>query len=172
MRSRILLLIGLITIAGVPVRADEPAKTDALVQAFEKLKAMAGEWEVATASEGVPKSSVTYRVIGGGSAVLETLFAGSEMEMVSIYHRDGKELVMTHYCCVGNQPRFKGRIDEKTGELVLDFTGGTNLDPAKDGHIHGGRIRFKDKDNVASEWLYYVGGKKAETHALTLKRKK
>ena len=47
------------------------------------------------------------KVTAGGSAVHETLFPGSAHEMVSVYHLDGADLVMTHFCALGNQPRMK-----------------------------------------------------------------
>ena len=45
------------------------------------------------------------RTTGGGSAVTETLFPGTAHEMMSVYHMDGDDLVLTHYCAGGNQPR-------------------------------------------------------------------
>jgi hypothetical protein len=175
MRFYALLLAAIICVLEGPVPGAEPLKSappaDALGQAFDKLKALAGEWEIIPVSKEIPAGTVNYRLIGGGSTVMETLFCGSGMEMVSMYHRDGKELVMTHYCCAGNQPRFKARLDDKTGDLVFDFAGGANLDVAKDFHIHEGRIHFVDKDSVSSEWIYYADGKKAGAHALKLKRK-
>jgi hypothetical protein len=37
--------------------------------------------------------------------VREIMFPGSEHEMTNVYHLDGNELVVTHYCAAGNQPR-------------------------------------------------------------------
>ena len=45
-----------------------------------------------------------FRVTAGGSAVEETVFPGTEQEMVTLYFvRDGR-LQLTHYCMAGNQP--------------------------------------------------------------------
>ena len=88
--------------------------------------------------------SVVYKLTGGGSAgIVETQFPGSDHEMVSVYHLDGDDLRMTHYCVAGNQPHVKlDRANSKPDQLIFVFDGGTNLDPHKDMHIHGVKIRF------------------------------
>jgi hypothetical protein len=113
-----------------------------------------------------------YQLTAGGSAVLETIFPGQDMEMVSLYYKDGNQLLMTHYCCLGNQPKFRARIGDSKDELVFDFAGGGKLDPSKDAHIHNGRVRFVDADHIHSEWEMYVDGKPGEKHAFDLIRKK
>ena len=70
------------------------------------------------------------KVTAAGSAVHETIFPGTGHEMVSMYHADGKDLIMTHYCALGNQPRMK--LDPKSsvdkGEFRFKFAGGSNID--------------------------------------------
>ena len=50
-----------------------------------------------------------YAVTAAGSAVVETVFPGTEHEMVTVYHADGSDLVLTHYCMEGNQPRMRAK---------------------------------------------------------------
>src|SRR5687768_12947493 len=87
---------------------DAPAKAKPTHAAFEKIKALAGTW-VEADKDGKPTDKVVsvVKVTAGGSAVQETIFPGTQMEMVSVYHLDGADLVMTHYCMLGNQPRMK-----------------------------------------------------------------
>jgi hypothetical protein len=161
-----------------PAPAEEPAKTDKKtkdVQAnFERLKKLVGEWEVVDPKDEKSKGKVAlrYRLTAGGSALIETIFPDTDMEMVSVYHRDGDQLVLTHYCCMGNQPRMRAKDGDNKDELIFEFTGGSNLDPAKDGHIHNGKIRFVDADHIQSEWEFYAGGKAANKHSFDLVRKK
>ncbi len=152
--------------------ADKP--NDPLAAAFERLKGLVGEWEPAnTTDEALKgKTALVYRLTGGGSALAETIFPGTNMEMLSVYHRDGDQLLMTHYCAAGNQPRMKGKIGKDKDELIFEFAGGTNFDAAKDMHIHDGVIRFVDADHIHSEWEYYANGKAAGKHAFDLVRKK
>ncbi len=141
-------------------------------QALDRLKALAGTWEGdAEDGSGGGKATVVYRVIARGSVVMETLFAGSDHEMVSLYSVAGNELQMVHYCSIGNQPHF--RLDRAAStfdrmQFVLD--GGTGFDPKTDAHIHGGRITLKGADAMEAAWDYYQGGKSQGQKVLVLAR--
>ena len=141
--------------------------------AFERLKKLAGDWQYANPKDEASKGQtvVRYRVIAGGSAVVETIFPDTDMEMVSVYHRDGDQLVMTHYCCCGNQPHMKAKTGADKDDLIFEFAGGRNLNPAKDTHMHGFRVRFRDADNLHSECDLYSNGKLTEKHSFDLVRK-
>src|SRR3954454_3288374 len=86
------------------VKLPSPAANAAL----EKMKKLAGTWLLAD-KDGKATDQVAsiIKVTAGGSVVHETLFPGQPMEMISIYTTDGPDLVMTHYCVLGNQPRMK-----------------------------------------------------------------
>ena len=92
--------------------------------------------------------------------------------MVTIYYMDGADLVLTHYCAMGNQPRMKFTGVSDKGEYVFDFTGGSNIDPAKDMHMHAVRIRILGPDKVESVWDSWKDGKKVESKTFVLARKK
>jgi hypothetical protein len=140
--------------------------------AFERLKALAGEWEGEAEGDHQP-DRVLYRVTANGTAVMETLFPGTNHEMVSMYFRDGDDLRMTHYCAMGNQPHLKlDRQASSSDELKFIFDGGTNLDPEKDNHVHSARFRFRDVGRLEAEWEGYAGGKKAHTKTIVASRKK
>ena len=127
-------------------------------QAFELLKGLAGTWNGNIETATGPAATVQFVLASGGTVVEEVQFPGTPHEMRSLYHMDGPDLVMTHYCAMGNQPHMrldKGRSSTK--ELVFDFAGGTNLDPAKDKHIHSGWIRLSGPDRVEAEWMAYSG---------------
>ena len=108
--------------------------------AFASIKKLAGEWRGPAMQKGMPKSHSIYRLTAGGSAVQETIFPGTKMEMLSVYHMDKGDLLMTHYCALGNQPRMKFNTRKSTAtELVFDFDGGTNLNPRRDMHMHSAK---------------------------------
>src|SRR5262245_4633797 len=75
---------------------------------LEKMKTLVGTW-VEADKDGKPTDLVVsvIKLTAGGTAVHETLFPGQDHEMVSLYTVDGADLVMTHYCMLGNQPRMK-----------------------------------------------------------------
>jgi hypothetical protein len=143
--------------------------------ALERLKALEGTW-VAADKDGKPTEQVVsvFKIIGAGSAVHETIFPGTGHEMVTVYHPDGKDLVLTHYCAAGNQPRLKLDAKSPKDELRFVFTGGSNLNPATDMHMHEGSIKFLDKDRIEWSWQGYDKGQPAAEHKvkMTLLRKK
>jgi hypothetical protein len=143
-------------VASTSRAADTPAM-DAKA-AFAKLKTLAGEWKAA--SPGKPDGKIIYKVTANGNTVMETMFPGTDHEMVSMYFIDGDQLVMTHYCAMGNQPRLKFDMkSSKPDSLLFVFDGGTNLDPKKDMHIHGLRLNILDKGHVEANWESYEEGK-------------
>jgi hypothetical protein len=116
---------------------------------LEKMKKLAGTW-LAADKEGKPTDQVVsiIKVTAGGSAVHETLFPGQAMEMVSVYTADGPDLIMTHYCVLGNQPRMKADPKSPANQIVFKFAGGTNLDPKKDKHMHEATLTLVDDDHI------------------------
>jgi len=117
--------------------------------ALEKMKKLAGTWLVAD-DAGKPTDQIAsiIKITAGGSVVHETLFPGQPQEMVSVYSVDGPDLIMTHYCVLGNQPRMKADPKSSANQIVFHFAGGTNLDPKKDKHMHEATLTFVDEDHL------------------------
>ncbi len=144
--SRILLGTAVLSLCFAPALCAE-TPIDAK-SAFEMLKQLAGSWQG-------EQGELDYELIAGGSVVKETLHTGPDNEMVSMYHMDGSELVMTHYCSGGNQPRMKLDVaNSKPSALTFVFTGGSNLE-AQSPHIHGGTISFHDANTIEPKWNVY-----------------
>jgi hypothetical protein len=140
--------------------------------AYQQMTKLAGEWTGTMQTPGGNQVSVVYRVTSAGKTVMETIGPGSDHEMVSMYHMDGPALLMTHYCSAGNQPHMRLNESKSTpAEFVFDFVGGTNLDPARDEHIHGLVLRIKSDSQLEAEWTGYKDGKKADVMLFLLTRK-
>jgi hypothetical protein len=158
-----LLLAGLLAGGGADGKA-----------ALERLKSLAGTWRGHVVTPDGPAASVVYSVTAGGSTVQEKLFPGTDHEMVTMYHLDGNDLVLTHYCAMGNQPRM--RLVTATGtdplELRFDFAGGANVDPARDAHMHAGNITLRGRDRLEAVWAVYDKGKQAGANKFYLERVK
>ena len=174
------LLCGLL-VAGLTVTAygDDknvklpPAPTNA---GLEKMKKLVGTWVVAD-KDGKPTDQVAsvIKLTSGGSAVHETIYPGQPMEMVSVYTADGSDLVMTHYCVLGNQPRMKADPNAPANQIAFKFAGGTNLDPAKDKHMHEATLTLIDDDHIELTAIPWEGGAPCKDKccdALKLIRKK
>jgi hypothetical protein len=145
--------------------------------AFDQIKTLAGSWKCEVSGkhkeekEHPGATSVTYKLTGAGSALVETQFPGSDHEMTSVYHLDGDDLRMTHYCAAGNQPRVKlDRAKSTPKHLIFVFDGGTNLDASKDMHIHGLEITFHEDGKITSAWEGYQGGKSAGITSFVLSK--
>jgi len=152
-------------------RADEKNQS-ASVQRFEALKKLAGDW-VQVGKDGKPTDKVisSIRVTSAGSAVQETLFPGSDHEMVTMYHLDGADLVLTHYCSLGNQPRLRAEPGKDVNKIVFKFVSCTNLKSKDDHHINGATLTLDGKDHFKAVWVSCKGGKTCHQVSLDLVRK-
>jgi hypothetical protein len=153
--------------SSVSVRGDDKSKgTVTAKEAFAQLKTLKGTYnnKVSDTKHHMPdhESKVTYHLTGAGSALVETDFPGTGHEMVSVYHLDGDDLRLTHYCAAGNQPRLKlDRTKSTPTRFVFVFDGGSNMDPAKDMHIHGMTMTFEKDGAVKAAWEAFAAGKSA-----------
>ena len=137
--------------------------------AFSRIKSLVGEWQADTP---MGKSRVTYELVSSGTAVLERDAIGDMPPMITLYYLDGNRLLLTHYCMVGNQPRMRSAAGNDGDEVVFEFAGGANLNPATDVHMHDYRLRFAGTDRIRGEWELYKDGKSSAKHAFDLVRKK
>ena len=170
------LLCGLLLIAAGPSVGDEKSAGKPVENAqLAKMKKLVGTWVTAD-ENGKPTEQVVsvIKLTAGGSTIHETLFPGQDMEMVSIYNLDGSDLVMTHYCVLGNQPRMKADPKSPANQIHFVFDGGSNFDPNKDKHMHGATLTIVDKDHIELEGLGWEDGKPAKEMCgqLKLVRKK
>lgn len=135
-----------------------PARTAST--ALDRFKALAGEWVAAEDGEMYKKGDVVarYAVTAAGTAVVETVFPGTPHEMVTVYHADGSDLVLTHYCMEGNQPRMRAR-NAKGSRIDFAFEGGTNIDPKKDRHMNTASLELVGADEIRSVWTEIEAGK-------------
>lgn len=158
--------------AGKPAGSPEAVVYDA-ASAFAFLKTLAGDWERASGDHehGSTSRWVSFKVTAAGSSIIETYNAGQPSEMVSIYHMDGKELLLTHYCALKNAPVMKFEKSDKPGEIRFAFHGGTNFDPKVDAHVHQGAFEIKDKNTVESNFTAFANGKPQPIGRAILKRK-
>jgi hypothetical protein len=137
---------------------------------LEKMKKLAGTW-LAADKDGKPTDQVAsiIKVTAGGSAVHETLFPGQPHEMVSIYTADGPDLILTHYCVLGNQPRMKADPSSPPNQIVFRFAGGTNLDPARDRHMHEATLTIVSDDRIEVRGTGWENGAPAKGMCCGLK---
>ena len=159
--AAVITLAGLATsAAGIgPALASPPTPTQhgTLLAAFERLKTLVGTWDEEDEGEGWGRV-VEYHLTGRGTALIEE-FSG-DPPMATLYHLDGPDLRLTHYCNAGNQPRMRAAsYDPDTGTLAFEFVDITNLSAPTAYHTRELTIRFIDDDHVV---LRFVGLKNGE----------
>ena len=154
MKSVIAIVLVGLALAAAPTEAPHPG--------METLKSLEGRWTGPAIWDrgGEPGSAefdISYEVTAGGSSVMETMMPGTPGEMVTMYHLDGEDLVLVHYCTSGNQPRMVLESSSDASELSFRCLGGTNMTEA-DSHMHSARLRIVDSDRLQGEWSSVKGG--------------
>lgn len=148
--------------------AAEP--TTRAAQAFENLKELAGQWQGKN-SRGEP-ATLSVAVGAGGHAVLDDYRSGpgGKLSMYTVYHLDGENLMLTHYCVSKNQPRMRARFVDDQKVVHFDFLDATNLTDPKMGHMYKAEIHFVDDDHFWSVWSYRADGKELFAEAIHWER--
>ena len=160
-----ILMLSAIAVVVATTGSPATAEVDA-AKVFEQLKDFAGLWKGTPEGQGeeaeaeaAALAEVVHRfeVSAAGTVVMETMMPGTDQEMINMYYLDGDDLVLTHYCAGGNQPRM--RLDAATSSesnLVFDFDGGTNLEGASH-HIHSANLVLKEDGRMESRWFAKAG---------------
>src|SRR5262244_2434893 len=144
--------------------------------ALAKLRALAGDWQGTFQWTGARtdsgKMNVSYSLTGFGSAVVENLIVDGVTSMTSVYHLDGADLRMTHYCGAQNQPRLKARrIEPAQGILDFEFVDITNAPSPGAPHVDGLEMRLRDADHITLTF-HFVGAGKESRERIELARVK
>lgn len=142
---------------------------------FEAIKSLAGTWVGEGKKDGKTEPvKIKYRVTAGGTAVEEILFPGTPKEMVSVYFLDGDQLMMTHYCMLGNQPRMKmteGKKIKKGEKISLKMVDATGMESPQEPHMGALTLTLKGPDRLIQEWTLSGPGRDQNT-VFELKRQK
>lgn len=156
------------------LRCVSQAQGNSGATAFGELKALAGDWEGTYewtgARTGAGSMNATYYTTGNGSALVENLTMEGTPAMTSVYHLDGADLRMTHFCAAQNQPRLKAeRVDLGHGIIDFGFVDVTNLRSPDAGHVHGLEMRLIDLNHITVTFLFQSGSKESRER-IVLKR--
>jgi len=142
--------------------------------AFDRLRSLAGEWEGTFAWSGARnatgKMDARYYATGNGSSLVENLIQDGVPVMTSVYHMDGDDLRMTHFCAAQNQPRFKASTTDPDA-ITFSFVDITNLRSPTAGHVHGLEVRFLEPDHLTLKFHFH-GGDKDSDELIDLRRRK
>jgi hypothetical protein len=162
--------MGLVTTLAMALALSQAAAGDrapagAGAAAFERLKTLVGEWR-GQRPDG-REIGVTYRLSAGDSVLVETWRLGPGRESLTIYHLDGSELMATHFCPQGNQPRLRM---SRAAESRFDFAfhDATGVGPG-DSVQHAFWIEL-GADGTITRSETYVQGDESESETITYAR--
>jgi len=163
MKTASVLITALVFAGAVLAQSTNPAGQPGTAGAsFEKLKSLVGEWE-GSMNEGGKQSPATtsYRLVSGGSALMNFLGAGTPYEMVTMFHLDNSDLLVTHYCAAHNQPRFRMVPSSDPNVVTFVFKDATNLSSPSAPHMVGLKITFVDANHHYQDWTYSEKGQES-----------
>ncbi|WP_444929302.1 hypothetical protein ACJJIF_15880 [Microbulbifer sp. SSSA002] len=140
-----------------PVFASQGAE-----EAFNKIKALSGEWR----EEGEKNNDfiINFSEIAGGSVLIESWIHKGRQHSLTVYHLDGDDLLVTHYCPQGNQPRLSwqknttGEAIEFSFKDITNFASGSRLDSLAFAWLGNGRLQrqetyVKNGEQIASDLI-------------------
>ena len=120
---------------------------------FEQLKSLAGEWQADLPGYGQILDSI--RLVSKGTAVEETLGTPSDNE-VSLYTRNGKGLLLTHFCALtsdGHVARFEtGAVPGLPSRLEFTLLSVSNLHDKGTPHMKRVLFTFVDREHFSEKW--------------------
>ena len=158
-----------------PTKADEMeccAMDPKAAASLERIKKLEGTWTMpGPDGAGGAAMSITFKPTAGGTAVIETMFAGTPKEMINLYTADGDKIVCTHYCMLGQQPRMKqsASADDKT--IKFEFADGGNIKSRDEGHMDAVALTV-DGDTLTEDWTFYADGKAVDHKVFEFKKQK
>jgi hypothetical protein len=141
---------------------------------FEQMLKLEGEWagsyEWTDGRSGGGAMRVRYTVTGAGSALIEDLINEEGVAtMTTVYHVDGADLRMTHYCAARNQPRLKSSLFSDAPPAaefqLVDVTGLT-----KYGSVQAFRIEIVDADHLNLRFTFAGNPKTSGVENIRLAR--
>jgi hypothetical protein len=129
---------------------------------FEVFQSLKGTWLIRADNKSL-SFDMTYAVGSNGTIVTEQF--GKEL---SVFYRDGDNLMMTHFCNRGNQPRLKLKSGGPGGRYEFDMFDISNLKDALDPHVQKIIYEILDSTHMNLEMIWKKGaGEESEKYALT-----
>ncbi|MBX2846845.1 MAG: hypothetical protein KTR16_00880 [Acidiferrobacterales bacterium] len=145
------------------------AKGQSQAELFEQLKSFIGTYNVK--SEG-SDSLVFYKLIARGSVLMETWYANTDNEEITLFHMDNDKLVATHYCGIGTQVTMGLEASNNKGALNFDFRfkSATNLASINARHNSGFTYTFSDSQEVVREEIWKNGDETSSSFLTLIKK--
>ena len=113
--------------------------------------------------------TVQFDVTANGSVVVEKMFPGTPMEMMTVYSENAQgQLEFTHYCTLGVHPRMELTQFDKNN-FNFEFSKSNKIGK-NEAHMHSLTVVFKDANNFTENWTFFQDGKKAKPTSFNFSR--
>ena len=174
--ARAILPLIVATLFASPISAqthDHPAVTDtasaATKQAFAVIKSLSGRWQGPFFNPQTNKPvtmEMSIRVTSHGNSVVHEMKGAGDPDQsttqdhpVTMMYIDGANLLLTHYCDVGNRPRMTARLSPDGKQVDFDFLDVSGANTY--GHMQHARFTVVDSTHHTEEWTWETpSGKK------------
>ncbi len=139
----------------ITVKADTATSTK-----FERIKALEGIWTTTDQDgDGTPDQTAVYKVVSGGSAVMEHMFPNTPHEMITMYSMDGTKLVVTHFCALENTSMMASVPVNQGNAVRFKFFDGMNVNSEMDQYMGEMSMVFSGENNFEQQWTSFQEGK-------------
>jgi hypothetical protein len=143
-----------LTALALAFAAPAPADASPAATAFQKLSGLVGTWRNAERPDSPLR--VRFSLTAGGTVLVESWERGTAPHSLTLYHRDGKRLIATHYCPQGNQPRLA--LQPGGTQLRFAFIDATDLAP-RESHLRDLAFDLGDPERPVRRESYRTSGK-------------
>lgn len=126
------LVLGSIALSGA-APANQSTVQDTAASRFEVMTGLVGVWRRADKPDSPLR--IRFSLTAGGTVLVEEWLRGDQPHSLTLYHRDGSDLLATHYCPQGNQPRLVASTAHAADALVFKFRDATDLDAQHESHL-------------------------------------
>jgi len=136
--------------------------------AFDHIRSLLGVWRIAGREDN--GFEIVFEAAAGGTVIRESWMLNGVERSFSVYHLDGTDVIATHYCPLGNQPRL-ALISGGEGKPVrFAFKDVTNLPSLRSSHLRTLEFALSgDQQELLRSEMYLNAGRE-DASSLMLRR--
>lgn len=126
---------------------------------LEQLEPLVGSWKLKDPTSDEERAfRLDYRWISRGTTLVETWGNPAANTTQTLYHHADGELMATHYCARGNQPRLLAKSTKDADVIEFKFHDITNLSTPQDPHMVAMSFQLIDDQHMKKSETYLVEG--------------
>ena len=168
-RTTMMLSLMLVGAGGLAAMAQEAGRAPDGAAAFARMKTLEGRW---VSGSGDKQATTVFELTANGTVLLER-YSNPKMpgggHMVTAYHLDGGDLVLTHYCIANNQPVLRAdRFDPAGREIQFEFVRASNLAAPTPATCAARCTASTTPRQFTTEWEFFEAGEQEDDRSRDL----